>query len=196
MVSQLSACYNLHMENIKIRKAKIADIEQIFRLSNAVARVAYAHIIPKEFFDEREQFTRTNRKEKAQGMNKNGCIDYVAEADSKIVGTFHATTSGYGPFEKPGYSAIIALYIHPDYQRIGLGKKLFDVAVSELVKFGATQMVIGVLKENLQARKAYEKWGGKLDTYEALYKEKYPEVFYTYDLEKVGLKSVMVGENL
>lgn len=30
---------------------------------------------------------------------------------------------------------------------------------------GASQFVVGVFKNNHKARKVYEKWGGKLDTY-------------------------------
>ena len=45
--------------------------------------------------------------------------------------------------------------------------------------------VIGVLKDNKKARAVYEKWGGKLSTYEEdFYKMgvAYKEVFYIYDL--------------
>ena len=52
-------------------------------------------------------------------------------------------------------------------------------------KNGASKYVIGVLKDNKKARAVYEKWGGKLSTYEEdFYKMgvAYKEVFYIYDL--------------
>jgi hypothetical protein len=67
----------------------------------------------------------------------------------------------------------------------GLCRRLFDMVVSELKKQGCTKMVIGVLKENLQGRNAYEKWGGTLDTYEIYYEKveyRFPEVFYVFDI--------------
>ena len=52
---------------------------------------------------------------------------------------------------------------------------------------GATKFVIGVLKDNHNAKKVYEKWGGKLDEYTQPFVKLgvgYDEVFYTYDLTK------------
>ena len=43
------------------------------------------------------------------------------------------------------------------------------------------------MQDNKQARKAYEKWGGKLDAYSQPYVKEgkeYVEVFYTFDLTK------------
>lgn len=50
-----------------------------------------------------------------------------------------------------------------------------------------TKFVDGVLKDNHNARKVYEKWGGKLDEYTQPFVKlgvSYDEVFYTYDLTK------------
>ena len=90
-------------------------------------------------------------------------------------------------FNELGFADLKALYVHPDFQHLGIGKALFDVFVQEIKKKGIKKFVIGVLKDNKQARKAYEKWGGTLDKYTQpfiLDGKGYPEVFYTYDLNK------------
>ena len=84
------------------------------------------------------------------------------------------------------FADLNGLYIHPDYQHIGLGKEFFDIFVEEIKKKNINKFMLGVLKDNLQARKAYEKWGGKLDTTYSLPYEncgvKTEEVFYIYEL--------------
>ena len=70
---------------------------------------------------------------------------------------------------------------------LGIGSKFKNIFVEWAKKHGATKYVIGVLKDNQNARKVYEKWGGKLDEYTQPFVKLgvgYDEVFYTYDLEK------------
>lgn len=83
------------------------------------------------------------------------------------------------------YADLIGLYIDPDFQEKGIGSSFKRMFEEWAIKNGATRYVIGVLKDNHKARTIYEKWGGKLSTYEEdVYKlgVAYREVFYTYDL--------------
>jgi ribosomal protein S18 acetylase RimI-like enzyme len=177
------------MSAIVIRKTTIADIDQTVRLGNKVWRAAYAHIMSPEVFDARDAKADEKIKQaKEIGVNMSGRIDYVAVDGNKVVAFAIGTTeSGYENYK--GHADLMAIYINPEYQRFGLGRKLFDKVVAFFKKEGCKMMVIGVLKENTQARKAYEKWGGKLDAYETQWKEKvtglsFPEVFYTYNLTR------------
>ena len=95
--------------------------------------------------------------------------------------------SHYEHFGKMGYADLGAIYIHPDYQGLGIGSKLKQIFIDWAKSNGATKFVIGVLKDNHNARKIYEKWGGKLDEYTQPFVKlgvEYDEVFYTYDLTK------------
>ncbi len=86
-----------------------------------------------------------------------------------------------------------ALYIHPDFQHLGIGRALFDAFVKEIKKKGISKFVIGVLKDNKQARKAYEKWCGRLDKYSQPFvvnETNYAEVFYIYDLTKEKINEI------
>lgn len=177
----------MKVQNIKIRKAVKSDWEQIFKLTLTVWRIAYAHIMPQEIFDWREKSSaETLEKRKDIEPNTSDHFSFVAEVDNKIVAFALAkTVSNYEHYKELNCSDLYAIYIDPKYQRIGLGRKLFDLVVSEFKKVGSAKMVIGVLKENLQARKAYEKWGGVLDTYESYYTKleyKFSEVFYIFNL--------------
>ena len=62
----------------------------------------------------------------------------------------------------------------------------FDEFVKSIAQNKQSKFVIGVLEENKQARRAYEKWGGKLSSYSEDFEisnVSRKEVFYEYDLK-------------
>ena len=80
-----------------------------------------------------------------------------------------------------------ALYIDTNYQGLGIGSSFKNIFEQWAIENGATQYVIGVLKDNVKARRVYESWGGKLSEVEEDFVKLgvgYSEVFYTYDLQK------------
>jgi len=86
---------------------------------------------------------------------------------------------------KADYADLKAIYIDPKFQRLGIGSAFKDIFEKWAKKNGATKYVIGVLKDNIKARKVYELWGGRLSEYENNYSKldiEYPEVFYIFDL--------------
>ena len=90
----------------------------------------------------------------------------VAEDKNKIIGLVNAKLKSFNPhFAEHGFADLEALYIHPDYQHAGLGSEFKSRFIKWAKENGANKYVIGVLKENLPARKVYEKWGGKLDEF-------------------------------
>lgn len=182
-------------DNVIIRKTELRDAEQYVRLNIFVWRCAYKDIFPESVFIEREKKIERNIQNfsKHQLENPNG-ISYVAEVDGKIVGIMsglYLSENVY--FKEQGFADLKALYVHPDFQHIGIGRALFEVFASEIKKKGKTKFVIGVLKDNKKARCAYEKWCGELNKYTSPFvidNKEYAEVFYTYDLTKENKKGV------
>lgn len=170
---------------MNIRPYKKGDESQIVRLINDTWRNAYSHIFPSEVFDERERTIDERIKRFADNQAK-GNICFVAEEDSKIVGVLVGiTNSNIEKFDRLGYARINILYIDKNFQHCGIGKKLVCQFIDILNQNGIKKYVIGVLKDNKQARSAYEKWGGKLTSYEedfVVLGEKYKEVFYEYEV--------------
>jgi len=172
---------------IQIRKTTLDDVEHIVKLGNAVWRSAYAHILPKKVFDEKDAKVDERIKQaKEIGVNTNDRIDLVAVCGDKIVAFVTGTVvSGYDRYKEMDYADLMAIYVDPECQHAGLGRILFDKVVAFFKEQKRKHMVIGVLKENTQALKAYEKWGGKLDTYEMPFTRSgftTTEVFYIFDL--------------
>ena len=175
--------------NYKIRPAKAEDAREYVELKNLVWRHAYKNIFPEEVFVQQE--AKSERKINGFAdhfINQTDKICYVAEVNSKIVGIMAGKIkSSYPHFEEENYADLSMLYIHPDYQNIGIGTNFKEIFVKWAKSNGATKFVIGVFKDNMPARKAYESWGGKLSSHNFVRQElgqNYEEVFYTYDLEK------------
>ncbi len=168
-----------------IRKYKNGDGEQIVPLKNISWRSAYSHIFPEEVFIDNENKTPEKIKTFDDDLRAKGGVCYVAESNDKIIGVMiYNTKCEVEYFAKKGYAQLAVLYLHPNTQRQGVGKALFDLFVKNLKELKQGKFCIGVLKDNYNARKAYEKWGGKLTdvTVDFVKLEKpYTEVFYEYD---------------
>ncbi|MBR3057521.1 MAG: GNAT family N-acetyltransferase [Clostridiales bacterium] len=174
--------------NINYRQIRKEDGYEWYTLLSKVWRVAYSHIFPEKVFDARDKGiddkVREFTEEKFLGERK---IAYVAECEGKIVGIMFGTLdSTYEYFKKQGYADLVALYVYPEYQGMGIGAALKDIFVKWAKEKGADRFVIGVLKENAKARKVYESWGGQLSEHEQDFEVmnvRYPESFYTYEKE-------------
>ena len=173
-------------ELLRIRKVKPEDARGWVILNNKVWRDAYKNIFPEEVFIDRESKLEEKIKTFADRMkNDNENIAYVAEYEGKLVGLMSGSIKSTYDHFHDDYADLIAVYIDPEYQGLGIGTKFKNIFEEWAKKNGATKYVIGVLKENHKARKVYESWGGKLDSYEQGFVKlgvSYPEVFYTIDL--------------
>ena len=181
--------YVMNADNkVWIRKVKPEDARGWFVLGNKVWRDAYSNIFPEEVFIEKDNRIDEKVKTFSDKMrNDNENIAYVAEYNGEIIGIMCGSIkSAYSNFNSD-YADLIALYVDPKFQGYGIGTAFKNVFEEWALENGATQYVIGVLKDNMKARSVYESWGGKLSEYEEDYVKLgvgYPEVFYTYDLQK------------
>ena len=175
--------------DIIIRKINSQDARQYIKLKTLVWRDAYKHIFPEEVFIDMEE----KEEQKIKDFNKNYFnddtkINYVAELNGNIIGLFMGRIdSGYHYFNEKGFADLEALYIHPNYQGLGIANRFKKIFIDWLINRNKTKYVIGVLKENKKARIIYEKWGGMLDDYSQKYVKLnnfYDEVFYTYEIDK------------
>lgn len=177
----------MNANSVTIRKAKPEDARGWATLANQVWRDAYAHIFPEVVFLEKENMLE-EKIARFQDRMKNDSenIAYVAECDGRIIGIMCGSIrSFYEPFHAD-YADLGALYIDPAFQGQGIGTAFRETFEKWACENGASQYVIGVLKENHKARKVYEAWGGKLSEQEKAFVKHdvaYPEVFYTFRME-------------
>ena len=91
--------------------------------------------------------------------NKNISL-YVVESNNNLVGYMSV---GKPIIEFGNYEQEIGLlYLRKSFQKIGLGKKLFNLAQKEIKEKGFNNFFVSCNKYNLNARQFYEKMGGKL----------------------------------
>jgi len=172
--------------DISYRQIVKEDGYEWYKLLSSVWRSTYAHIFPEDYFDARDKSVDAKAleftEEKFTGDRK---IAYVAECEGKIIGIMFGTLDSDYEYFKGDYADLVALYVYPEYQGMGIGTALKDIFVEWAKTKKADRFVIGVLKENHKARKVYESWGGLLSEHEQdfmIMRKGYPEVFYTYEL--------------
>jgi GNAT superfamily N-acetyltransferase len=82
-----------------------------------------------------------------------------------------------------------AIYVDPERQSGGIGKRLLEAFLGTMQEQGRTRMALWALRENRPARRFYEKQGGLLQPEEKSFrwngKDVAKEVAYCWDLKKV-----------
>ena len=146
------------MERLEIRKAVFTDCKELSLLKKEIWETTYRGIYPDSKIDNYD-YLKKKKKFKNYIHNPNQEL-YVAISNNKII--------GYIEFGKPSrpfedYKQEIGLfYIKKDYQRQGIGKKLFHLAFNYIKNKGVNKFFISSHKYNFNAQKFYEKMGGEI----------------------------------
>lgn len=171
------------MDKLLIRKVKYEDIEQIVDINIKDWKKIYKGIIDDDILNNLDRDKKIKKWKKS--YNSGNVI--VAECTEKIV--------GYCRYDENATSdnididsEIIALYVDCEKIGNGIGKKLVEYVVKDLKNKNKSKMIIWCLEKNYNARKFYEKMGGKLLTNEKFFEKegrKYKEVGYIYNLNNL-----------
>ncbi len=165
---------------IKVRKIKYEDIERVIEINTSCWEKSYKDILDDEILIERRNRS-IERVEKWQRtfLELNAL---VAEYNNEVIGycIFSDKTDSIGCD-----SEIKAIYIDVNSQKLGVGRKLVD-SVKEIFRAqNKKKMIIWCLKDNMEARKFYEKIGG-IPSEEIKYFEynnkKFEEIGYIYEI--------------
>ena len=174
------------MEEIIIRKAQKEDLKYVAEVNVITWKKAYKGIIEQDFLDNISIEKRYENILKHQN-DENSSKLIVAEINGEIVGFCrYMEGNDYSDEYKDIECEIKALYVNPQYKRIGIGKKLMNYVKMEFKERGLEKMILWCLKENHPSRAFYEKMGGTLcgeKTTEIGGKE-YKEVGYIYNVQK------------
>ena len=143
-----------------VRRARVEDAHAIASVWVESWRDAYRGIVPDDYLDSIDVERWADRQRRYRGEPHGNATTFVAEVDGCIAGW---TSSGLNrdpslPFEGELYT----LYISPEYQRRGIGRRLMGVAAKSLVEAGIASMLLWVLADNWNARRFYEAAGGRV----------------------------------
>ena len=138
---------------IVIRKATEADVRQIAEILVEDWKRAYRGIMDSAFLD-------------AMSVEQRYPIE-VQRYQKYMVATDGQEILGYAwnemMAEETADCEIVALYVRYDRRKSGIGRMLFQNAMDSFRTAGKKTMIVWCLKENHEARKFYERMGGKAD---------------------------------
>ncbi|MBU5439155.1 GNAT family N-acetyltransferase [Tissierella sp. MSJ-40] len=150
---------------IKIRYAEIKDVEGMVDVNFKTWRTTYTGIINEDFLLEREK-KREDRIERSKnnfgklGVEGRKVYKCVAIDNENIVGIVtYGKCREEDKFDLINSGEIYAIYILKEYQQRGIGKKLIDFAVKDLMNENYNKVVIWALKDNPSVE-FYRKIGG------------------------------------
>jgi ribosomal protein S18 acetylase RimI-like enzyme len=149
---------NLRVSDVSFREANAADCAAVAEVHVQSWRGSFAGIVPQGFLD------RMSVEKRAKAFEENfsdaGYKIYVAEAARRgVVGfvDFGEPREGVGAFE----SELYAIYLLPEFQRKGIGARLFGSVVDSLVGEGKCSVCLRALEVS-PYRPFYERLGGRV----------------------------------
>ena len=162
-----------------IRLANKNDCDELSKLKHTVWNETYRGIYSDEKID---NYDHKKYTDKFLGIINNPDVDlYVVEDNNKLVGYMD-----YGkPFRpyKDYNQEIGLLYLLKDYQRKGIGTKLFNMAYNKIKEKGYKEFFISCNKYNINAQEFYKKMGGEIiDIDEDNIDKSIPQVKFLYKI--------------
>ncbi|MBB4826896.1 ribosomal protein S18 acetylase RimI-like enzyme [Sporosarcina luteola] len=147
-----------------IRPMTAEDIGHVQQIARITWNDTYKEIIPEDI--QINFLTRTYSDAMLRKRMEKTCV-LIAEYEGKPIGFLNYTKK-----DEDGDSELTAMYILPDYQHAGFGKKMMEHALESLRT--AKKLFVYVDSRNEMARAFYEKQGFQLlDEFEE-YFEGYP----------------------
>lgn len=142
---------------ITIRGARASDAKAIAGVHDAAWRDAYRGIIPGR---ELEKMVARRGPKWWQTAILRGSRLSVLDFDDTIGGY-----SSYGRNRVPALpfgGEIFELYLAPEFQGLGFGRRLFQAARRDLADHGYGQVLVWALADNDRAISFYSKLGGRI----------------------------------
>lgn len=147
--------------SVQVRPADLQDAQAIAQVRVDSWRATYRSMIPDSYLDAMRVEDSTALWERIlsapQGANR---MVFVAESEIGVIGFAAGMLLGE---EKFGCNAeLTGIYLKPEAQRMGLGRRLVRAVANACVERDASGMLVWVISANQGARLFYEKIGGEL----------------------------------
>lgn len=148
------------MASVIIRPEKEQDFKTNFEVKRLGWLSAYSNIFSADAINEHFRKKQNDPEYLSNYLNlvKNSKQLYVAEINGKVVATMNIAQK----LPNDDFVEILWLYVHPDYQRMGIGKKLYEFAKTIALSQNVTKIHIEALKDNQIGCAFYTKTGGKI----------------------------------
>lgn len=145
---------------VSVRKATPQDAASIARIQKSSWKTAYRGIFPASYLNRISTSQRTIFWRDIATNNKGLLL--IAEIDGHAIGFLHMADSTHDAQESIGVE-IKAIYLAPEYWRLGYGSMLIDVAIKLARQSGSSRVFLWVLERNVRARAFYSAHGFRPD---------------------------------
>lgn len=139
------------MTNIAIRPLSENEVETLGKLAHEIWHAHYPGIISRKQID--AMLAERYSPSAIRAHMHNQCWD-TAWLDNRMVGFAHSFSDHAVAIWK-----LDKLYVHPEYQRKGIGQALLQQAKNHAAREGAKRLILRVNKLNTAALSAYTKYG-------------------------------------
>ncbi|MFD6279678.1 GNAT family N-acetyltransferase [Streptomyces sp. NPDC060209] len=170
MVRVITRTIPAHAPGVRVRDMTLADCAAVADIRVRGWRHAYAGLIPQAYLDAMDVVQDAERR-RAYLTADGGPVNLVTEApDATVTGwaCYGPCGDGTGRQER---GELYALYVRPDRIGTGTGRSLLTEVTARAQAGGFGEMTLWVLKENVRARRFYERSGfrpdGAEETFEA-----------------------------
>jgi ribosomal protein S18 acetylase RimI-like enzyme len=141
------------MNEIKIRKASLLDLEQLLVFEQDLIKT-------ERPFDPTLKPDPVNYYDLKSLLTSPLAEVVVAEIDKKIIGSGYARIDKSKPFLKHSHHAYLGfMYVKPAYRGQGINKRIIDALKNWAAIQNITEFSLEVYYDNISAIKAYEKIG-------------------------------------
>jgi GNAT superfamily N-acetyltransferase len=149
----------------RIRTATPEDTLALGIMHVASWRETYAGLLPEKMLASLSAETRAAAWTKImrEPPTRLSTVVYLAEHDGTIVGFGSCGAQRADSLTNKGYDGeVSAIYVLREFQKRGIGTRLFQVMSSDLQRRSFNAAALWVLRENLRARRYYEHLGAKV----------------------------------
>ena len=129
-----------------IRPAEVDDAARLGRVHVETWRATYRGLLPDEYLDALSDIRQAAFWSRVLADLERAGGAFVAEdADAGVVGFCDCGPERGGA---PGWGEIMAVYIFPDWQRQGLGRRLIEASAAHLTAEGLESLAVWALEDN------------------------------------------------
>jgi GNAT superfamily N-acetyltransferase len=163
-------------EDLRIREMTLADCRPVAEIRVRGWQATYAGMVPQAYLDALDVEADAERRRGFLAHGRPEVVNLVAERDGEVVGW-----ACHGPYRDETEDdteggddgahgedvELYAIYVHGRHLSTGVGGALLTESVRRCAAAGRRRMLLWVLKENLAARRFYERHGFAPDGAEA-----------------------------
>jgi len=174
--------------DIEVRLAAPEEALEITRVHIAAWREAYREILPRSHLDALDEASLTRRRETS--LRASDLATFVATRDRQIVG--YAVAGRNRGFPPNISGEMHALYLLPESQGLGLGRRFTLAAAEWILLHLGESMIVWTFEKNTAARGFYQHLGGVLGGYRFLTLDSagsFPIVAYAWEDVRILLAS-------